>query len=208
MSKKNIILLGAPGAGKGSQAVKLAELYGIPHISTGDIFRKNIKEGTPIGLKAKSYIDAGSLVPDEVTIALVEDRLKEADCNLGWILDGFPRTTAQAEALDKIVSVGIAINIDSDLSKLTARITSRRVCLECGGTYSVHTHTGDKCRCGATLIQRDDDKEETVKSRLEVYTKSTAPLIDYYKAKGKLVEVDGDKTIPEVTESIIKVLNA
>ena len=206
MSKRNVILLGAPGAGKGSQAIKLAEKYKIPHISTGDIFRKNIKEGTPIGLKAKEFIDAGKLVPDEVTIALVADRLKESDCTAGWLLDGFPRTTAQAEALDKLVDVGVAVNIAVDLSKLTARITSRRVCLNCGGTYSIHTHKSDKCRCGNDLIQRADDNEETVKARLDAYTKSTAPLIDYYKDRGKLEEVDGDQTIPEVTESIIRVL--
>jgi len=204
---KNIILLGAPGAGKGTQAVKIAERYGIPHISTGDIFRKNIREGTSVGLKAKEYIDGGKLVPDEVTIALVDGRLKESDCVKGWLLDGFPRTTAQAEALDKIANVTTVVNVDVDLDKLAGRITSRRVCPDCGGSYSTHTHKSDKCACGSNLIQRDDDKEETVKSRLNVYATSTAPLIEYYRKKGVLVTVDGNQSIEAVAGEIVKVLD-
>ncbi|MCL2370764.1 MAG: adenylate kinase [Firmicutes bacterium] len=203
---KNIILLGAPGAGKGTQAIKIAERYKIPHISTGDIFRKNIREGTPIGLKAKGYIDGGKLVPDEVTIALVDSRLKESDCAKGWLLDGFPRTTAQAEALDKIAKVTTVVNVDVDLNKLSDRITSRRVCPDCGGSYSTVTYSNSNCTCGSKLVQRDDDKEETVKSRLQVYANSTAPLIEYYKKKGVLVSVDGNKAIDEVAKEIAKVL--
>jgi len=204
---KNIILLGAPGAGKGTQAVRIAERYRIPHISTGDIFRKNIREGTSIGLKAKEYIDGGKLVPDEVTIALVDNRLKEKDCVKGWLLDGFPRTTAQAEALDKIAVVTTVVNVDVDLDKLAGRITSRRVCPDCGGSYSILTHKSDDCACGSRLIQRDDDKEETVKSRLNVYATSTAPLIEYYRKKDALKTVDGNKGIDEVASEITKVLD-
>jgi len=204
---KNIILLGAPGAGKGTQAVRIASRYGIPHISTGDIFRKNIREGTPVGLKAKEYIDGGKLVPDEVTIALVDDRLKESDCVKGWLLDGFPRTTAQAEALDKIATVTTVVNVDVDLDKLAGRITSRRVCPDCGGSYSTLTHKSDDCACGSKLIQRDDDKEETVKSRLNVYATSTAPLIEYYRKKGVLKTANGNKGIDEVAAEIARILD-
>lgn len=203
----NLILLGAPGAGKGTQAVKIAQDYAIPHISTGDIFRKNIKEGTPVGLKAKSYIDKGQLVPDEVVVEIVALRIAEDDCKNGYLLDGFPRTVAQAEALDKIASDLKIINIDVDLNALAQRLTGRRVCSTCGESYHISTKKDDVCKCGGKLIQRDDDKLETVQQRLNVYTAQTAPLIDYYSAKGNLVTVDGMKSIDEVYAEIKSALS-
>ena len=203
-----IILLGAPGAGKGTQAKRLAEKYNIPHISTGDIFRANIKNATPIGKVAKSYIDKGQLVPDEVTVEIVKQRLLEDDCQNGYLLDGFPRNVFQAEELDKFSSVEKVVDISVDFSKLLARITGRRVCLACGESYHVSTLNGEtQCaKCGDTLIQRADDNEETVKSRLDVYKNQTAPLIEYYTKAGKLVTIDGDKDITEVFNEIVKVL--
>ena len=195
---KNIILLGAPGAGKGTQAALIAGEYNVPHISTGDILRRNIKEGTPLGLKAKSYIDAGGLVPDEVVIGLVEDRLKQADCANGYILDGFPRTIPQAEALDKVARIDLAINIDVPFETIIDRLSGRRVCV-CGETYHISMLNGEtKCRkCGKDLFIRDDDRPATVKNRLAVYEKQTAPLIDYYKAQGKLANVKAVNSVEE-----------
>lgn len=204
----NLILLGAPGAGKGTQAVRIAERYSVPHISTGDIFRKNIKEQTPIGVVAKSYIDRGELVPDEVTVEIVRLRLAEPDCKNGYLLDGFPRTIAQAEALDKIADVETVINIDVDLDALSDRLCGRRVCGKCGESYHVSTKKDGKCdKCGSDLIHRDDDKPETVNSRLDVYVRSTAPLIDYYSKQGKLVSVNGMRKIEEVFEEISEALD-
>ena len=196
-----LILLGAPGAGKGTQAVRIAEKYNVPHISTGDIFRKNIKEQTPIGVVAKSYIDKGQLVPDEVTCKIVEDRISRADCQNGYMLDGFPRTIAQAEALDKITNVDLVINIDVDFSLLLDRICGRRVCKDCGETYHLKRLNGEtKCaRCGGDLYQRKDDNPETVQSRLDVYNAQTAPLIAYYTEKGLIFNVHSDERPPEVT---------
>lgn len=203
----NIILLGAPGAGKGTQAVRIAAKKNIPHISTGDIFRKNIKEGTPVGLKAKSYIDRGQLVPDEVVVEIVRQRIEEPDCKNGFLLDGFPRTIAQAEALDRLTDIDCVLNLDVDLGKLADRITGRRVCEKCGESYHISTKKDDICeKCGGKLIQRADDTEETVKSRLNVYKNETAPLIDFYKNQGVLVSVDGMQTIDEVFEDIIKAI--
>ena len=202
-----IIMLGAPGAGKGTQAKKIAEKYQIPHISTGDIFRKNIKEGTPLGLKAKSYIDRGQLVPDEVVVGIVEQRINEPDCKNGFLLDGFPRTIAQAEALDRLTDIDYVINLDVDLEKLVDRITGRRVCEKCGESYHVSTKKDDNCeKCDGKLIQRADDTEETVKSRLNVYKNETAPLIEFYKKQGVLVNVDGMQTIDEVYQAILEAL--
>ena len=203
----NIILLGAPGAGKGTQAVRIAAAMGIPHISTGDIFRKNIKEGTPVGLKAKSYIDRGQLVPDEVVVEIVQQRIEESDCKHGFLLDGFPRTIAQAEALDRLTDIDRVINIEADLDKLVDRITGRRVCGKCGESYHISTKKDDICeKCGGKLIQRADDNEETVKSRLNVYKNETAPLIEFYKNQGVLINVDGMQTIDKVFEDIAKLL--
>lgn len=202
-----IILLGAPGAGKGTQAKKLAVAYGIPHVSTGDIFRANIKAETPIGKIAKTFIDKGQLVPDEVTVEIVKERIEEKDCANGYLLDGFPRNLFQASALDEISNVDKVVNINVDFTKLVKRITGRRVCA-CGQSYHVDTLGGEtKCSaCGGKLYQRDDDVEETVNKRLSVYHKQTAPLIDYYKRQGKLVDVDGDKSIEEVFNEIINKL--
>lgn len=203
-----IVLLGAPGAGKGTQAVRLAERYKVPHISTGDIFRKNIKERTPIGVEAKSYIDKGQLVPDEVTIRIVKDRLQEKDCENGYLLDGFPRNVFQAKALDDFSEVDKVVNIDVPLHKLMRRITGRRVCGKCGESYHIDYLDGKtECgKCGGNLTQRADDNEETVKNRLDVYVGQTAPLTEYYKERGVLVDVDGDGTMDEVFETIVRKL--
>lgn len=203
------ILLGAPGAGKGTQATKIADKYGAPHISTGDIFRANINGGTQIGKVAKSYIDHGKLVPDEVTVEIVRRRLDESDvAENGYLLDGFPRNVYQAEELDKFSKPEKVIVIDVDLDGLIARITGRRVCSKCGESYHVTTLGGKtNCsRCGGDLIQRADDNEETVKRRIAVYKEQTAPLIDYYEKAGILVKVNGDRSIDEVFSEIEKEL--
>ena len=203
----NLILLGAPGAGKGTQAVRIAAEKGIPHISTGDIFRKNIKEGTPLGIKAKSYIDRGQLVPDEVVVGIVEQRINQPDCKNGYLLDGFPHTIAQAEALDRLTNIDYVVNLEVDLDKLVDRITGRRVCEKCGESYHISTKKDDKCeKCDGKLIQRADDTEETVKSRLNVYKSETAPLIDFYKNQGVLVNVDGMLPIDKVFGAILEAI--
>ena len=204
---KNLVFLGAPGAGKGTQAKRISEKYDIPHISTGDILRANIKAGTELGKLAKSYIDKGALVPDEVIIKVMQARLAEDDCKKGYLLDGFPRTIEQAKALDNITTVTLAVNIVVDDDAVVRRIAGRRMCV-CGESYHISTHPSDVCdKCGAKLYQRDDDKEETVKSRLDVYAKQTAPLIEYYSDKGVLVDVDGMQDVAEVTKEIIKVID-
>lgn len=203
----NIILLGAPGSGKGTQAVYIAESLRIPHISTGDIFRANIRAATPIGVKAKEYIDKGQLVPDEVVIEIVRLRLQESDCSNGYILDGFPRTVPQAEALAAFSGIDKVLDIDIDLAKLERRLTGRRVCSACGASYHIDSYTDTTCvKCRGEVIQRDDDTPATVRKRLEVYTAQTAPLIAYYKEKGVLVTVDGDQPIDKVAADIADVL--
>ncbi len=206
----NIILLGAPGAGKGTQASKITDAYKLPHISTGDIFRENIKNGTPIGLQAKSYIDQGLLVPDEVTCKIVEDRISREDCAKGYMLDGFPRNISQAEALDKITTIDLVINIDVDFSLLLDRLCGRRVCKDCGESYHVSRLNGEtKCaRCGGELYQRKDDNPETVQSRLDVYKAQTAPLIEYYEKKGVLFNVVGNTNPEDVFEEVSIKLDA
>lgn len=205
----NIILLGAPGAGKGTQATRISEKYGLPHISTGDIFRDNIKRGTEIGLLAKSYTDKGQLVPDEVTCKIVEGRLAEEDCKGGYLLDGFPRNLFQAQELDKFSKVDAVINIEIDLSLLMDRLCGRRVCKSCGESYHVNFLNGKTTcdKCGGELYQRKDDNEETVGNRLKVYTEQTAPLIDYYKGKGVLIDIDGVGAIDEVFARICAALD-
>ena len=210
-----IIMLGAPGAGKGTQAKKISEKYGIPHISTGDIFRSNIKNGTELGKKAKSYMDQGLLVPDELVVDLVVDRLAKDDCEKGCVLDGFPRTIPQAEALDaalaeKSDAVDMAIDIEVPDENIINRMSGRRACVNCGATYHI-VHVPPKAEgicdvCGKELILRDDDKPETVKKRLDVYHEQTQPLIDYYSGKGVLKEVDGTKDMDDVTAEIIALL--
>lgn len=210
-----IIMLGAPGAGKGTQALMIAKKYNIPHISTGDIFRANIKEGTELGKKAKSYMDKGELVPDELVVDLVVDRLGMDDAKAGYVLDGFPRTIPQAEALDKALEsagdkVDYAIDIAVPDENIISRMSGRRACVSCGGTYHIVNIPPKKegiCDvCGGKLILRDDDKEETVKNRLSVYHKQTQPLIDYYSSKGILKSVDGTCEMEQVFKSITDIL--
>ena len=211
-----IIMLGAPGAGKGTQAKMLAERYGIPHISTGDIFRANIKNNTVLGQKAKSYMDKGQLVPDELVVDLVIDRIKDSDCMKGFILDGFPRTIPQAEALDYALNnqnekIDYAIEVAVPDENIINRMSGRRACVGCGATYHVvfnPTKEEGICdACGQKLILRDDDKPETVKDRLAVYHEQTQPLIDHYAAKGAHVAIDGTQDIMKVFEDITKVLD-
>ena len=205
----NIILLGAPGAGKGTQASKIANKYNLLHISTGDIFRANIKNGTEIGKLAKSYTDSGKLVPDEVTCEIVKDRLTWDDAQHGYMLDGFPRNLYQAKELDKFAHVDICLNIDVDESLLMDRICGRRVC-SCGESYHVSTLNGSTtcAKCGGKLYQRPDDVPETVKTRLNTYKSQTAPLIDYYKSQGKLISVKSGEGSPDlVFEQICKIFD-
>ncbi len=210
-----IIMLGAPGAGKGTQAKKIAEKYGIPHISTGDIFRANIKNGTELGKKAKTYMDQGLLVPDELVVDLVVDRVNKEDCTNGYVLDGFPRTIPQAEALDQALenlgqSMDYAINVEVPDENIVNRMSGRRACVNCGATYHIvyaPTKEENVCdSCHGELILRDDDKPETVQKRLNVYHEQTQPLIDYYTNKKILVEVDGTVDINLVFDAIVKVL--
>ena len=204
----NIVLLGAPGAGKGTQASMLCQRLNIPHISTGDIFRHHIKEQTPIGIVAKGYIDKGELVPDSVTEEIVKIRLSEPDCVNGYILDGFPRTVAQAEALNTFSKIDAVIDIDIPLNKLLKRLTGRRVCDRCGESYHVdYLGPNRTCsKCGGHLVHRADDTEETVSERLNVYVHKTAPLIDFYNKMGVLRKVNGDLPIDKVIEEITEAL--
>ena len=210
-----IIMLGAPGAGKGTQAKMIAAKYNIPHISTGDIFRANIKNGTELGAKAKEYMDKGLLVPDELVVDLVIDRFKEPDCKNGYVLDGFPRTIPQAEALDKALAalgdkVDYAIDVNVPDENIVNRMGGRRACVGCGATYHLvyaPTKTEGVCDvCGKELILRDDDKPETVQKRLNVYHEQTQPLIDYYTNKGIIAEVDGTQDMNDVFAAIVKIL--
>ena len=210
-----IVMLGAPGAGKGTQAMMIAAKYGIPHISTGDIFRANIKNGTELGKKAKTYMDQGALVPDELTLELIMDRFQQADCADGYVLDGFPRTIPQAEALTKALAaeggkLDFAINVEVPDENIVSRMAGRRACLSCGGTYHIvynPTKQEGICdACGGELVLRDDDKPETVAKRLEVYHSQTQPLIDYYAGQGILKEVDGTKEVSEVFDDIAAIL--
>ena len=212
-----IIMLGAPGSGKGTQAKKIAEKYQIPHISTGDIFRANIKNGTELGKKAKTYMDQGLLVPDELVCDLVVDRVQQDDCKKGYILDGFPRTIPQAESLDAALSrlgeaVDYAINVEVPDENIVKRMGGRRACVGCGATYHLVYAAPKKegiCdNCGAELILRDDDKPETVQKRLGVYHEQTQPLIDYYTKKGILKEVDGTMDMGDVFKAIVEILGA
>jgi adenylate kinase len=211
----NIVFLGPPGAGKGTQAKILIERYGIPQVSTGDMLREHRAKGTELGKKAQEYMDKGQLVPDEIILGMVKERLSQPDCQKGFILDGFPRTVAQAEALDKLLSemgkkldFALALIVPDDL--LVERLTGRRTCKNCGMMYHIKykpPKVEGKCDvCGGELYQRPDDNEETVRNRLEVYHEQTAPLIEYYKIKGILREIDGSKSIEEITQEIISIL--
>ena len=210
-----IIMLGAPGAGKGTQAKKIAEKYGIPHISTGDIFRANIKNGTELGKEAKKYMDQGLLVPDELTVKILLDRVAQPDCANGYVLDGFPRTIPQAEVLDKALTelndkIDYAINVDVPDENIVKRMSGRRACVACGSTYHIEHIPPKKegvCdKCGEPLILRDDDKPETVLNRLKVYHDQTQPLIDFYTGKGVLKSVDGTVDMQDVFASIVAIL--
>ncbi len=209
------ILLGPPGAGKGTQAVKIVEKYHIPHISTGDIFRENIKNGTDLGNRAKAYMDRGELVPDELVVEIATDRLTKADCKNGFLLDGFPRTIFQAEKLDEFLEgrgekLDKVINIDVEKSALVKRITGRRVCKQCGASYHIENIPPKKegvCdNCGGELIQREDDTEETVLNRIDVYNKQTRPLAEYYEKSGIIANIDGNKDLEDVLADIVKAL--
>lgn len=203
-----LIFLGPPGAGKGTQAERIAERYAIAHISTGDMLRSEIRNATPLGAEAKAYIDRGELVPDSVIIGMVEQRIQAEDCKNGFLLDGFPRTVAQADALSNLVEIDAVVDIEVPFERLVARISGRRMCPDCGAAYHVTTYSAATCaKCGAALYQRDDDREETVQNRLVVYESKTAPLIAYYRERGKLVVVDGDAGIDAVTDSIVKGLS-
>ena len=211
----NLILLGPPGAGKGTQAVGICERYGIPHISTGDIFRANIKNGTELGMEAKKYMDQGLLVPDELTVRILLDRVAQDDCKNGYVLDGFPRTIPQAEVLDSELTklgdhIDYAINVDVPDENIVKRMSGRRACLTCGATYHIE-HVPPKKEgicdvCGSELVLRDDDKPETVKNRLNVYHEQTQPLIDFYTKKGVLKTVDGTVPMEEVFAAITAIL--
>ena len=212
-----IIMLGAPGAGKGTQAKKIADKYQVPHISTGDIFRANIKNGTELGMKAKTYMDQGLLVPDELVVDLVVDRLAQDDCANGCVLDGFPRTIPQAECLDAALAakgeaIDYAVDVDVPDENIINRMSGRRACVACGATYHiVHIPTkveGVCDRCGESLILRDDDKPETVKKRLDVYHAQTQPLMDYYTSKNVLKSVDGTQDMEDVFQAIVDILGA
>ena len=210
-----IIMLGAPGAGKGTQAKMIAEKYSIPHISTGDIFRANIKNGTELGMEAKKYMDQGLLVPDELTVKILLDRVANDDCKNGYVLDGFPRTIPQAEVLDNALNelgdkIDYAINVDVPDENIIKRMGGRRACLSCGATYHIE-HVPPKkegvCdKCGQELVLRDDDKPETVKNRLDVYHAQTQPLIDFYTKKGVLKTVDGTVDMKDVFSAIVSIL--
>ncbi|MEK3733337.1 MULTISPECIES: adenylate kinase [Paenibacillus] len=211
----NILFMGPPGAGKGTQAEHIVNEFGIPHISTGDAFRLAIKQGTPVGIKAKEYIDQGLLVPDDVTIGIVEERLQQSDCEKGFLLDGFPRTLSQAEALDEILArlstqLDHVINLKVDRDKLMARLTGRRICKQCGSTYHVifnpPKQEGICDKCGGELYQRSDDNEESVGIRLDEYINKTAPLLTFYENKGLLRQIDGDQEIDAVSAQIASIL--
>ena len=211
-----LVLFGPPGAGKGTQAEVLTEKYGIPQISTGDMFRQAQKEQSALGMEAKRYMDQGSLVPDAVTIGIVRERLGQADCSKGFILDGFPRTIEQAEALDEILhdlgtSLDTVLSISADIDSLVLRLSGRRVCEQCGAVYHTVNNPPTQetiCdKCGGNLIQRDDDKEETVRHRMDVYVESTQPLFQYYQDKGILIDFDGTMDVKQVTEAIIEALS-
>lgn len=210
-----IILLGAPGAGKGTQAKKIASSFSIPQISTGDMLREAVKNGTEMGLKAKGFMDAGGLVPDEVVIGIVRDRLTAKDCDKGFILDGFPRTIPQAQALDQVVKdlgkeIRVVLSLEVDEKELLERLTGRRTCTACGAMYHIRFNppkSDGKCdKCRTALIQRDDDREETIKARLVNYRKSTAPLLDYYKETGKIKAVKATGEIDAIYNNIAKIL--
>ncbi|MGA1844652.1 MAG: adenylate kinase [bacterium] len=215
LGKKRLIFLGAPGAGKGTQAQRLSEIHAIPQISTGDILRQAVKDKTPLGQKAASYMDAGKLVPDEVVIGIIEERVKERDCLNGFILDGFPRTIPQAEALDQVLdrmdmAIDAAVYFEVPEELLVKRLSGRRVCRSCGANYNIYFNPPEKdgiCpKCGGELYQRSDDQEETIKNRLKVYGDQTEPLIGFYRRKNRLVTIDGSGSMDAIFDHLIRTL--
>lgn len=204
----NLILLGPPGAGKGTVSVQLTQTMGIPQISTGDMFRKHLREETALGIEANGYIEKGELVPDHVVIRMVEERLKDADCQKGYILDGFPRTVAQAEALNHFAKIDYVIDLEVDYDVVLKRLAGRRVCTKCNGTFHIAILNDPSIcpDCKEPLVQRKDDSEETIRTRLEVYAKQTAPLIEYYNRLGLLRPIDADHTINENVQAILKAI--
>ncbi|NOZ12740.1 MAG: adenylate kinase [Acidobacteria bacterium] len=212
MKRRKVVFLGAPGSGKGTQAKKLSVKFGLPHISTGDILRNAVKTGTELGLKAKAIMDRGDLVPDDIMLGIVRERLAESDCADGFLLDGFPRTIAQAEGFDRFDSVNCAIQIDVPDSALLKRLVLRRTCSSCGAMYHLEYQPpkveGICDKCGSALVQREDDREDVVKSRLRVYVEKTEPLVGYYREKGVLHNVDGDRNIEVVFSEIVRIVEA
>ncbi len=212
MNRAKVVLLGAPGTGKGTQAKKLSAKYGLPHVSTGDILRNAVKMGTELGLKAKTVMESGNLVPDKVILGIIKNRLVESDCKKGFLLDGFPRTLAQAEALDSFCSVNCAIQIDVPDDVLVKRLVLRRTCPSCGAMYHLEYQLpkveGVCDKCGTALVQREDDREDVVKSRFRVYVEKTAPLIGYYQGKGVLHNVNGNRNVERVFSEIVQIMEA
>ena len=201
-----LIFLGPPGAGKGTQAARIAGKAGIAHISTGDMLRAEIREGTELGKAAEAIIDRGELISDDIIVGMVRNRIRREDCKNGFLLDGFPRTIVQADALSEITTIDRVIDIEVQTERLVARSSGRRMCPDCGASYHISTYSSETCTCGGKLYQRDDDTEETVLNRIRVYAEKTKPLIDYYREKGNLVKVDGNKAVEEVTKEIVEVL--
>lgn len=206
-----LIVFGPPSAGKGTQAQKLSKKYGLPQISTGDLLREAVAKQTPLGAKIKSYLDTGRLGPDDLIVQLIKERVSKPDCADGYLLDGFPRTMGQAEELDKMTEIDLVLNIVVDPESLVQRAVGRRICKECNAVYNVSSNPPEKAgvcdKCGGELIQRDDDKEETVRHRLEVYQEQTAPLIEHFRAKGNLVDIDGSKGIDGVFEQMTEAVD-
>jgi len=206
-----LVIFGPPSAGKGTQAQKLSQKYGIPQVSTGDLLRKAVAEKTPLGMKVKSYLDQGRLGPDDLIVKLIQERVSKSDCKKGYLLDGFPRTIGQAKELDKMTEVDVVLNIVVDFDVLVERAVGRRSCPKCGAVYHIKFNppmNKDTCeKCGTRLVQRDDDKEETVRNRLKVYQEQTAPLVDHYRMKGRLVDIDGSKGIDAVFEQMVKAID-
>jgi len=206
-----LVVFGPPSAGKGTQAQKLSAKYGLPQVSTGDLLRKAVADKTPLGVKVKSYLDQGRLGPDDLIVKLIKERVSKPDCRNGYLLDGFPRTMGQAKELDKMTNVDLVLNIVVDMEVLVERAVGRRSCPNCGAVYHVKfnppTNAGTCEKCGSSLVQRDDDKEETVRNRLKVYQEQTAPLIEHYRKKGKLVDIDGSAGIDAVFSQMVKAVS-
>ena len=209
--RMKLVIFGPPSAGKGTQAQKLSKKYGIPQIATGDLLREHVAKKTPIGIKVKAILDAGKLGPDDLIVQIIKDRVSQPDCRNGYLLDGFPRTMNQAKELEKMTDVDLVLNIAVDHKALVERAVGRRICSKCAAVYHVKSNPPKKSgtcdKCGTSLVQRDDDKEETVQKRLRVYQEQTAPLIEHYRSKGKLMDIDGSKGIDGVFDQMVKAVD-